>query len=317
MRRYHVVLLLLWVELSYSKARTIPKRPRAAEKESMTNFLSSQHKLHAPMTDLPLELASLGTQVYTADGGWFGNIKSHKGVILLSSVVFAVVVYLIVRAIEKAVEVYIESVERELLGVEASIGKMWVNPITWTIHFDGFSLGNPPHYQTRHLLKAERLTLDFDMFRLFMSCFTEIRIKCVQMSDIRVNFEQQFTIGKHKSCDCSSLQQCCASLCALKDSNLTSNLQDVQHYLFYGSLAGTEELPPSGRTYALEQVNLSNIQIQVIIVGGANVAMEPFNIIYDNFEKDQAVKPAPNFNEVVTEAAQKILEKLLVSVRGK
>lgn len=189
------------------------------------------------------------------------------------------------RVLGKAVERYIEQIDKEIIGVDIRMDSLWINPLTWSVNIRNVIIYNPKGYRSEYLVKADRLILTFDVYKYLTTGGVHVFIRRLILRGINVNFEKSLT---------------------------TSNVKDIVHFLYYGT--GTEELPPSGRIYSLQQVSMEDIKVRVVtkvtnILRRGGMRVPVADIYYSNFAEEVG-------DFIFIDASRLILQGLMRQVLG-
>lgn len=89
-----------------------------------------------------------------------------------------------------AVRQIIQRVGTQALGTPVLIHHLSINPITGTLHLDGFSIANPEPFRTPHAVTVDRLDISIEMASLFSPIIT---IQQVRIENAHVILEQNET----------------------------------------------------------------------------------------------------------------------------
>lgn len=89
----------------------------------------------------------------------------------------------------KAMESCIESMDKELLGVDVEIGKLRVYPLSGVWHYKSFKIINPPGYKQECVMSADRIVVDFDMRKLWVSRGKQVHVTSLRFENAHFYLE--------------------------------------------------------------------------------------------------------------------------------
>eukprot|EP00930_Biecheleria_cincta_P075332 TRINITY_DN62497_c0_g1_i1.p1 TRINITY_DN62497_c0_g1~~TRINITY_DN62497_c0_g1_i1.p1 ORF type:complete len:309 (-),score=29.44 TRINITY_DN62497_c0_g1_i1:319-1206(-) len=84
----------------------------------------------------------------------------------------------------RAIESYIEKMDRQLLGLDIEICNLRVYPLSGVFHYKSFKIINPPGYRQECAMSAEKLILDFDMRKLWASKGEQVDVTSVRLEGV-------------------------------------------------------------------------------------------------------------------------------------
>eukprot|EP00928_Gymnodinium_smaydae_P087158 TRINITY_DN71484_c0_g1_i1.p1 TRINITY_DN71484_c0_g1~~TRINITY_DN71484_c0_g1_i1.p1 ORF type:complete len:403 (-),score=68.02 TRINITY_DN71484_c0_g1_i1:163-1371(-) len=164
-------------------------------------------------------------------------LKSHSwhnvAVVLKALFVAFIIVTGMSFAISEFLRRHLEKIDRDLIGADIHIRRLWFNPFKLTVTGHDVTIDNMAGYTSKYLMRADHVFLDFDAIAFLSSGMKRITIDSLLIDRLTVHYEKKMN---------------------------TSNVEDMVHFIYYGE-PGSEPLPPSGREYCVHQTAIRNITV--------------------------------------------------------
>lgn len=184
--------------------------------------------------------------------------------VFIAVVVVVAILAAIRYALSHMIRAYIESIDRDLIGVDIHIKKLYLGRMMPILHitFEDLKVCNPKGYHADYLLEASSLVLVIDAWKFLRSRCVDVEIKECSCTELVVNFEKSWTTHK-------------------------SNVSEIIHFLYYGT--GSEELPASEFVYQLHRLTLEDFEIVSRfngVFGSSEFHIPAEQIVMDDVAKD-------------------------------
>mmetsp|Transcript_150679 Transcript_150679/g.280964 ORF Transcript_150679/g.280964 Transcript_150679/m.280964 type:complete len:389 (-) Transcript_150679:71-1237(-) len=168
--------------------------------------------------------------------------------------------WIIKNLLGDAVEFFIESLDKTVLGVEVTVGDINLSPLTGRLRISNMTVCNPtakPPYSTPYLLHADRVVLDINLQVLISSFTSAIDIEQFVLSGVRLHYDKPYLLTGKSNIEVVKEFAC--------DSQTKSNQTTRATEEKASEDTGQEE--ESQRSFTINRLKIEDIEADATIKG--------------------------------------------------
>lgn len=325
----HPSLLFCLVFTANGMVQQLPHLRAQFKVEASTNTTPMTSRLDVPKNASPTARLLLSTpgafpQLFAGESlGWWmirTALSKHalvwiiavESVILFCTLAGPMLLWMMTRVLGETVEAGIETFDKSLLGVDVEIDTITPDVVKGKLEVAGLIVKNPEEgkYASPYLLKAERVVVDVDMQKLFLSSFKHVDIERLEFKNVDIIWET--VIPKQNK---SNIQDVLDFL-SQHEKKDTSNPLETKPVM--KAPKAVEKPAQSATQVSLHQVLIQGVgaRAQSKTLGGRGMRIALADLSYRDFEEDVGLG-AGAMDDVIVILLKSVLKTVLTNVVGK